>query len=55
MAEGGRKYGRPAICPKCPPKHYYGALIGPHLPAASVKVRKSDVCPNCETPLSERR
>lgn len=45
------KYGVPALCPKCPPKHYYGLLIGPTVQSEFVRLRKTDVCDNCKTPL----
>jgi len=45
------KYGIPAICPKCPPKHYYGLLVGPSIPTDSAKIRKQDTCPNCNSQL----
>lgn len=45
------KYGIPAICPKCPEKHYFGLLIGPAVPTMFVKIRRADVCGNCSTPL----
>ena len=36
-------YGLPLHCPKCPPKHYFGALKIP-----GVKVKP---CPNCGSAL----
>jgi hypothetical protein len=36
-------YGLVLICPKCPPKDYYGMLKTPG--------NKATPCPNCDTPL----
>jgi hypothetical protein len=47
------EYGRPAICPRCLPKNYFGTLLGYKLPKHSVRIRKQDVCLNCETQLVE--
>jgi hypothetical protein len=49
------KYGLPAVCPKCPPKHYFGLLVGSAIPSDFVKIRKQDICPNCHTQLERPR
>jgi len=40
-------YGLPLVCPKCPPKHFFGKL---KLPG-----EKAVPCPNCGTKLVARR
>jgi uncharacterized Zn finger protein len=41
------KYGLPLVCPKCPPKEYFGYLKLPGL--------KTVPCPNCGTTLIPKR
>jgi len=48
----GKTFGRPLKCPKCPPKHYFGLLKGQEIPTELVRIGRSDVCPNCNTPLT---
>ena len=38
-------------CPSCVPRLYYGVLKGEQVPTDLVKYSKSDICPNCKTPL----
>ena len=47
----GNTLGLPLRCPKCPAKHYFGVLKGETVPTEMVKFGRSDVCPNCRTPL----
>jgi len=51
----GKTLGLPLRCPKCPAKHYFGTLKGESVPTLLVKYGKSDVCPNCKTPLVSER
>lgn len=51
----GKMFGLPLICPRCPPKHYFGLLKGDHHPTNTVKPTKADVCPNCEALLVRPR
>lgn len=48
MSAERRQYGTPFRCPKCPPKHFYGAL---HIP----NIKNITHCPNCGTKLVRSR